>query len=246
MPYQYTHLMKLTPNQLHNHVMKLSVPQDHKENIKAIVLRQKEMQRSMQAQRTKVRAEWKPLLDGLRAERESLRSMRNYAQKESVGDTMSPTPEKLVAIEGYIMVLEKLREEFTEHIRNHQTPAVLARARKLPNGGIHWTDWVKDRHKERVHALFGAIPKQPRAKVKEPFLRTTTTESNDRLRTRLKNRTIKEHTIAEQNHQLNPTERSKERVGKLAEALTRIDKLNPTDPVPRTWHGLFTDEGESK
>ena len=29
-------------------------------------------------------------------------------------------------------------------------------------------------------------------------------------------------------------------VRKLEEALKRIDKLQPTDPVPRTWSGLFT------
>ncbi len=243
MSHQYTHLMRLTPNQLHNHVMKLDVPQEHREHIKATVLAQKAAMRSDQAQRTKVRAEWRPLLDGLRMERESLRSMRNYEKKQSVGDTLSP---KLVAIEGYIMVLEKLREEFTNHIRSRQTPAVLARERKLPNGGIHWTDWVKDRHKQRVVALFGDIPPKQRTKIKLPFPRTVKAESNDRLRARLKTRTIKEHGIAVQSNQLNPTERSKAKLSKLAEALRRIDNLNPSDPVPRTWSGLFTHEGEEK
>jgi hypothetical protein len=92
--------------------------------------------------------------------------------------------------------------------------------------------------------LFEAIPYARGAKTKTPFLRTTAAKSNDRLKARLKTRTLKEHGIAEQNQSLNPTERNKARLDKLTEALRRIDKLTPTDPVPRTWSGLFLIEGE--
>jgi hypothetical protein len=139
-------------------------------------------------------------------------------------------------------VLDKLHEEFTDHVRNNQTPAVLARQRNLPNGGIHWSDWVKNKFKERIQALFAAIPPKPHARTKTPFARTTTAKSNDRLRERLRTRTLKEHGIAEQDNQLNPTERNKAKLSKLAEALRRIDKLDLNDPVPRTWSGLFVEE----
>jgi hypothetical protein len=227
--------MKLTPNELHNHLMQRNIQPEYRENIKATVLRQKAAMRADQAQRIKVQAEWQPLLEGLRMERESLRSMRKYKAGQR-------DPEMITALEGYGLVLDRLHEEFIGHIRNRTTPAVIARERNLPNGGIHWADWVKDKFKERIRLLFEAIPYARGAKTKTPFLRTTTAKSNERLKARLKTRTLKEHGIAVQSNQLNPTERSKARVDKLTEALRRIDKLTPTDPVPRTWSGLFVDE----
>ena len=242
MPYQYEHLMKLTPNELHNQLTKRDLPPTTIERIKAIVNQQKAALKSERAKAIKVKAEWQPLTEGLRMERESLRSMRNYAQKKSGHSD----PETITALEGYALVLDKLHEEFTAHIRNGITPAVLSKQRNLPNNGIHWSDWVKDRFKERVSAMFAAIPPKPRTKAKTPFARTTTAKSNDRLRERLRTRTLKEHDIATQDNQLNPTERNKARVSKLAEALRRIDKLDLNEPVPRTWSGLFIDEGEVK
>ena len=238
MPHLYPHLMKLTANELHNHLSKRKLPPTTIERIKKVVAEQRAAVRSDRAQRIKVQAEWRPLLEGLRAERESLRSMRNYKSGQR-------DPKMMTAIEGYSVVLDRLKEEFEEHIRNRETPAVLARQRNLPNGGIHWSDWVKDKFKERIRALFAEVPPQPRAKTKTPFKRKTTIKSNDRLTTRLKTRTIKEHGIAEQDYQLNPTERNKARLDKLKEALRRIDRLTPTDPVPRTWSGLFVDENGS-
>jgi hypothetical protein len=238
MPYQYAHLIKLTPNELHNRLSKRDLPAATIERIKAVVTQQKAALKSERAKAIKVKAEWQPLREGLRAERESLRSMKNYAQKKSGHSD----PEVITALEGYGLVLDKLHEEFTDHVRNNQTPAVLARQRNLPNGGIHWSDWVKDKFKERIQALFAAIPPKPHARTKTPFARTTTAKSNDRLRERLRTRTLKEHGIAEQDNQLNPTERNKAKLSKLAEALRRIDKLDLNDPVPRTWSGLFVEE----
>jgi len=241
MTYKYQHLMALTPNQLHNTLAKRDLPPEMREQIKATITAQKATQKSMRAKTIKVHAEWRPLLEGLRMERESLRSMRNY---RSGRGQVVPNQEEITALDGYAMVLDKLHSEFELHKRNLVTPAVLARERGLPNGGIHWTDWVKDKFKERVRLLFDAIPHRQGAKVKQPFVRKTDPKSTEKLRARLRIRTLKEHGIAEQDYQLNPTERSKAKLGKLNEALRRIDNLQPTDPVPRTWSGLFTHEGE--
>jgi hypothetical protein len=245
MTYKYQHLMALTPNQLHNALMKRNLPPEMREEMKATITAQKSAQKSIRAKTIKVNAEWRPLLEGLRMERESLRSMRNYRSSSSRGQLV-PNQEEITALDGYAMVLDKLHGEFELHKRNLVTPAVLARERGLPNGGIHWTDWIKDKFKERVRLLFDAIPHRQGAKVKQPFPRRTDPKSNARLTTRLRIRTLKEHGIAEQNHQLNPTERSKAKLDKMTDALRRIDRLSPTDPVPRTWSGLFTTEGEEK
>ena len=216
-----------------------------REAIKTTITAQKSAQKSIRAKTIKVNAEWRPLLEGLRMERESLRSMRNYRSSSGSRGQLVPNQEEITALDGYAMVLDKLHGEFELHKRNLVTPAVLARERGLPNRGIHWTDWIKDKFKERVRLLFDAIPHRQGAKVKQPFVRKTDPKSNARLTTRLRIRTLKEHGIAEQDYQLNPTERSKAKLDKLIEALKRIDRLSPTDPVPRTWSGLFTHEGET-
>jgi hypothetical protein len=241
MTYKYQHLMALTPNQLHNALMKRNLPPEMREEMKATITAQKSAQKSIRAKTIKVNAEWRPLLEGLRMERESLRSMRNYRSRGQV----VPNQEEITALDGYAMVLDRLHGEFELHKRNLVTPAVLARERGLPNGGIHWTDWIKDKFKERVHGLFGQVTPRTGAKVKQPFVRKTDPKSNARLTTRLHIRTVKEHGIAEQDYQLNPTERTKAKLEKMNEALRRIDRLSPTDPVPRTWSGLFTHEGET-
>ena len=246
MTYKYQHLMALTPNQLHNVLMKRNTQPEMREAIKTTITAQKSAQKSIRAKTIKVNAEWRPLLEGLRMERESLRSMRNYRSSNGSRGQVVPNQEEITALDGYAMVLDKLHGEFELHKRNLVTPAVLARERGLPNGGIHWTDWIKDKFKERIRVLFDAIPYRAGAKVKQPFVRKTDPKSNARLTTRLRIRTLKEHGIAEQNHQLNPTERSKAKLDKLIEALRKIEQLNPTDPVPRTWSGLFTHEGEEK
>jgi hypothetical protein len=231
--------MKLTPNELHNRLSKRNLAPEVREDMKALITAQKASFKSMRSKTIKVHAEWRPLLQGLRMERESVRSSRAY--KKGHRD-----PNLITALEGYSMVLDRLHGEFELHKRELRTPAVIARERNLQNKGIHWTDWVKDKFKERIRLLFDAVPHQG-TKGKTPFPRRTDPKSNAKLKARLHARTVKEHGIAQQNHQLNPTERSKAKLDKMNEALKRIDQLQPTDPVPRTYSGLFlTTEGESK
>jgi len=246
MTYRYQHLMGLTPNELHNHLSKRNLAPEVREEMKATIAAQKSAQKSIRAKAIKVNAEWRPLLEGLRVERESVRSMRNYRTKGASWGQAVPNQQEITALDGYAMVLDRLHGEFEMHKKEQRTPAVLARERGLPNGGIHWTDWIKDKFKERIRILFDAVQYPVGVKTKQPFPRRTDAKSTARLITRLRNRTLKEHGIAEQNHQLNPTERSKAKLEKMNEALRRIDKLSPTDPVPRTWSGLFLkDEGET-
>ena len=236
MPYVYQHLMKLTPNELHNRLSKRNLPSEARENMKATITAQKATLKSLRAKTIKVHAEWRPLLAGLRMERESVRSSRAYKAGQR-------DPNLITALEGYSLVLDRLHGEFELHKRNLVTPAVLARQREIPNGGIHWTDWIKDKFKERIRILFDAVEYPIGAKHKEPFPRRTDPKTNAKLKDRLKKRTIKERGIAKQDYQLNPTERNKAKLDKMNEALKRIDQLQPTDPVPRTYSGLFVNEG---
>ena len=239
MTLKYPHLMHLSANQIHNTLVKRGLPLEVREEMKTTIAAQKATQKSMRAKTIKVHVEWRPLLQGLRMERESVRSSRAY----KVGQR---DPNLITALEGYSMVLDRLHGEFELHKRELRTPAVIARERDLPNGGIHWTDWVKDRFKERIRLLFDAVDYPVGTKTKQPFPRRTDPKSNAKLKARLHTRTVKEHGIAQQDYQLNPTEKTKAKLTKMNEALRRIDQLQPTDPVPRTYSGLFsTTQGDT-
>jgi len=57
---------------------------------------------------------------------------------------------------------------------------------------------------------------------------------------RLIRRTEKELRQAKQDVLLNPeNDAVLERVQRIEDALERIDKLEPNEPVPTTWHGLY-------
>ena len=78
--------MKLTPNELHNVLAKRNLQPDAREAIKAMITAQKATLKSLRAKTIKVHAEWRPLLQGLRVERESVRSMKNYRTLQSASN----------------------------------------------------------------------------------------------------------------------------------------------------------------
>jgi len=143
------------------------------------------------------------------------------------------------AFEGYKLVLDRLLDEFEGYKRMHLTPARVAKDRDIPNGGIHWVDWVKPKFIQRVMDLFSEIPYKARAKQKEPFVRTVKVATHEQLKAKLRKRTEKELGVAKLDAELNPTEQRLAKVAHLEEALRRIDRMLPTDPVPRTYSGLF-------
>ena len=103
----------------------------------------------------------------------------------------------------------------------------------------HWTDYVPQHIKDRVCLLFDSIPHHPKQKVKHPFPRTMPEEQHARLKRRLIERTEKDLRRAKQDVLLNPdNEDTQELVKRIKQALTYIDKLEPNEPVPTTWHGL--------
>jgi hypothetical protein len=60
------------------------------------------------------------------------------------------------------------------------------------------------------------------------------------LKDRLIRRTEKELIKCKQDVLLNPSdEKLPERIQKIETALAAIEKLDPNEPVPTTWHGLY-------
>ena len=168
----------------------------------------------------------------LEAERDNVQGMLRYKRGEN-------DEARREALEAYLTVLNALKAKMINHCKqDRKTPTMVASDKDLPNEGKHWTDWVPAKIKGRVLDLFDQIERKPKAKMKIPFERLIPATLHAKQITRLKNRTLKELAIAEQAHELDPTEESQAKVRQMRYALDLMDALDDDEPVPATWHGL--------
>ena len=153
-----------------------------------------------------------------------------------------------MALKAYLKVIDtllgKMRREATcvpFEDRPTMSPTEYAKAKNAPNNGEHWTDFVPTHIKQRVVAMFDAIPYTPKARRKIPFERVVGIELHELQKERLIRRTEKELVRCKQDALLNPSEAEllRERIQKIEKALDKIEKLEPDEFVPTTWHGLF-------
>lgn len=229
MSYKYEHLMKLTANQLHNHcqrLLKKGVNPLLVADIERIVLENKAHRKSHRAHLKQLHNQWRVIMSPLMAEKKAVRSLLAY--KHSLSHEQRKT-----ALEGYMVVIEKLEAKLKDIMRAGKTPMQHDNTKK------HWVDYVPQHIKDRVCDLFDAIPHHPRQKVKHPFPRTMPEEMHSKLKARLIQRTEKDLRRAKQDAMLNPDdEQATELVQRITKALSHIDRLESHEPVPTTWHGL--------
>lgn len=229
MAYKYEHLMKLTANELHNHcerLLKKGVNPLLVADIKRIVVEQKAHRKSHRAHLKQVHNQWRVIISPLMHEKKSVRSLGYYKNAKS-------PDERKAALDAYALVLDTLEQRLKELERSGTTPMQHDKTK------THWTDYVPQHIKDRVCALFDAIPHYPRQKVKHPFPRTMPEEQHAKLKTRLLQRTEKDLRRAKQDALLNPDdEENNALVQRITNALKHINKLEPKEPVPATWHGL--------
>jgi hypothetical protein len=95
----------------------------------------------------------------------------------------------------------------------------------------HWCDHVPSHIRERVIALFDAIPPVVRAKRKRPFVRTVPAILHGKQKGRLERRTRQDLGRAQ-------SEGNEALVAQISQALDTIKRLPMGEPVPTTWHGL--------
>lgn len=164
--------------------------------------------------------------------------------------------EKLAAMNAYCQLIERLLAMAHECERVLMvTPGQKAKQKTkafpngLPNGGIHWTDWISASRKNAIRELFQQIPQRRGIKCKVPFERKipkiivmvngikSTLFEEQRLR--LMERTLKECDNAERIEAVNPTEAGGERIRKMKEAIAWLHTCEEGEPLPPTWHGLF-------
>ena len=232
---QYPSLMKLKRRDLANHFADLlnkGTPRLVVNEMRDTVLAQKEKLRRQRIHEAQQNILWGEVIKPLQAERRNVRASLKY----NADDDADPRVE---AFRAYELVLAEVYNRLTQlKNRGDFTPSTYAAEKNLPNRGLHWSDFVPVRIKSRISDLFMSIPHKAKAKVKVPFERLVTADIHDKRKRRLVNRTTKELLHANQDHAMSPTLDTQARVDKLKQALAAIERLEPNEPVPTTWHGL--------
>jgi len=223
--------IKLTPNALHQRLLKERIHPADMQRIKDEVAELKEAQRVDKITRTQRKTEWDKLLKPLRYELNNAKVGRAYDLDDE---------ERVLAFDAYILVMETLLTRFAQPMKAlDATPIQLAIEKDLPNNGEHWTDWVPEKIKTRIALLFEALPHKSRAKRKVPFQRLSTPEQNAKAKEKLLKRTEKEIETLERKHALNPTDTQQATLDKMRQAMKVIIKLNDTEHIPATWAGVL-------
>ena len=257
-------LYKLSAKQLHNHIMREPLPTALTEDIKETfrkektavpqtleeyqeivlnrrfklrdeILANKNAQRSDKIKRTHHAKLWRDLMSPLKYELTNAQVGVRYK-------SVHPTPERDLAFTAYIKVLEKMVMKLDGYQIHGLTPSQLAQDSDIPNNGSHWTDWMPEHKKREITALFEAIPVMPRTKRKIPFPRTQRPSAPSRGMTkieRLKQRTTKELELVQREYAIAPTDKRRETINKMRQALRWMEDMKPSEFVPPTWHGMY-------
>lgn len=179
---------------------------------------------------------WNALLRHLKYERANcLTSLKYYRQRVSMPH--------IKAFEAYTDLLTNLMLKMEKQKRAGQfTPSQIAREKKFANHGSHWTDWVGEQKKELIREMFTLLPHTAKAKRKIPFERNI--RPDPKAKDRLYERTTNEYRTEAIKQKLLPSDERAALLAKMDAALVKITQLKPTDFVPHTWHGLYTEKAK--
>lgn len=181
---------------------------------------------------------WNALLRHLKYERANCLVGLKYHRQRGAA-------QHIEAFEAYTDLLTKLMLKMEAQKRAGQfTPSQIAREKDFINHGAHWTDWVGQQKKELIRALFNNLPYTAKAKRKIPFERTI--RPDPKAKDKLLDRTANEYRTEVIKQKLLPSDERAALLAKMDAALVKITQLKPTDFVPHTWHGLYTDNVDSE
>ena len=197
--------------------------------------------KSDNARRKQLENMWHIHLEPLKLERKRVVASLAYTNHNK--NNADP---RQMALKAYKKVLDELLRRMSREARGvpfddrpTMSPVEYAKHKNAPNNGEHWTDFVPSHIKQRVLELFNAVPHTPKARRKIPFERIIGVEMHDIRKDRLIRRTEKDLRRAKQDALLNPdNEETHALVKRITDALAYIDRLEPNEPVPTTWHGL--------
>jgi hypothetical protein len=230
----YETYLNLTPNELHQRLLKRNRHPSEITHIKDTVAQMKEKMRVDKITRHQRKLAWDNVLKPLRYELNSAKVGRAYDLDDE---------DRVEVFDAYIAVMEKLVSRFAHPSRKlEQTPMQLGKDKNLPNDGEHWTDWIPSRVKDKVSALFAEIPVVPRGKRKTPFQRTMLPHQHETAKQRLLTKTRKEMETLERQVNIQPTEQRKHKLTQIKRAIKIIEALDKNEAVPATWTKLSLGE----
>jgi hypothetical protein len=233
----YEDYINLTPNELHQRLLKRKLHPVAITQIKAEVAQMKESRRINRITRTHRKAEWANVLDPLRYELNSAKVGRKYDLTDAV---------RLDAFDAYIAVMEKVLAKLLHPSRLlEHTPMQIAKEHNatgkgspISNDGEHWTDWVPPKIKERIGQAFMELPHRPKAKRKVPFQRVMLPDQHEEAKKRLLKATHKEIATLERRQMVAPTDERKEKIERMHKAIKIIEAMTDNEAVPATWNTL--------
>jgi hypothetical protein len=192
---------------------------------------------------TTVLNSWEALLAAARAERQTVYVRKTQTKKLTPNDQLKwdALCAYETAITGVIERLVKVRDS-SEHTPK-QFVAYLKEetGRIIPNGGEHWTDFVKASDRRQVTLMFDALPQPSRGKRKTPFERRMTKAMHKAQTFALNAELINTIASAEREYEVTTDPEIKDRLDKQLDAMYRAQHVldsNPPSVLPRTWHGL--------
>jgi hypothetical protein len=204
----------------------------------------KSERRKARIKATTVVNSWEALLAAARAERQTVHVRKTQTKKLTPNDQHKW--EALCAYETAITtVIERLVKvrDSSEHTPK-QFVAYLKEetGRIIPNGGEHWTDFVKASDKQRITLMFDALPQPSRGKRKTPFERRMTKAMHKAQKFAMNTELINTIASAEREYEVTTDPEAMAKLDRQLDDMYRAQHVldsNPPAVLPRTWHGLI-------
>jgi hypothetical protein len=211
-----------------------------------IVARVQEMKaerRKARIKATTVANSWDALLASARAERQTVYVRKTQAKKQVPIDQRKwdALCAYETAITSVVERLSKLRESSEYTPKQFVAYLKEETGRVIPNGGEHWTDFVKASERQRINLLFDALPQPIRGKRKTPFERRMTKPQHKAQSFALAAELVNAIASAEREYEVTQDPDTKDKLDRQLDDMYRAQHLldsNPPAVLPRTWHGL--------
>ena len=201
----------------------------------------REQRRAEAIKRTTHAKAWHELLAAPRAELGNIRTMKSQLKREGRDNTARW--DALCAYEAVLVELIARMKGHTTVTPKQLLAQVRSQGKNLPRGdGMHWVDHVPLRIKEKIEAMWNALPPTKRGKNKAPFERTLPLRQYKAARVKLIKELNTAQELAEQELGMARVPEEVERLTALLGDITRaqflLDKHPRNTPLPSTWHGL--------
>lgn len=213
---------------------------------------------------------WRYLRTPLKHEHKVIKLALSYIERKEIRgeDLDEADTARREAYTAYKMVVEKLLLQFDLYVETHPSDTPLQVLRREQSEGKcnyvtrtdHWSDWVPEKVKDRVTALFEDIPYKARAKAKLPFEQVVPMGLARSRRRTLEEAMAKEEAtlqatlnMYEVTDDMSTTQRDEvetairsfqSKIDDLRQAQRILHRKRDNTALPLTWHGLLKLQGE--